>query len=214
MEKQLFFTFDGIDGTGKSTQSQMFCDWLSELGYDVVTCRDPGTTGLGNRLREIVLHGEELHIGTRAETLIYMAARAQMIVETIRPALAAGKVVVSDRYLLATAAYQGHGLGLPAHEIWDVGKFATEGLLPTQTFLFDLDVQAAAERLPATKDRLEKRGAEYFEKVRQGFLSEAANFPDGVCVIDAGLSIEEVHAAVRNAAEPIVADQAQRLRGN
>lgn len=204
MKNLLFFTFDGIDGTGKSTQNQMFCDWLREQGHEVVTCRDPGTTAVGNRLREIVLHGEELNIGMRAEALIYMAARAQMVEETIQPALAAGKVVVSDRFLLATAAYQGHGLGLSADAVWEVGKFATGGLRPTQTFLLDLDVHQAAGRLPATKDRLEKRGAEYFTRVRQGFLTEAKRFPGSISVIDASQSVDDVQAAIRQAATPFV----------
>jgi dTMP kinase len=204
MAGPLFFTFDGIDGTGKSTQSQMFCDWLGELGYEVVTCRDPGTTALGNRLREIVLHGDQLKIGMRAEALIYMAARAQMVEETIQPALAAGQVVVSDRFLLATAAYQGHGLGLSADAVWDLGKFATGGLRPTQTFLLDLDVEQAASRLQASKDRLEKRGADYFARVREGFLTEARRFPDCISVIDASQSVDEVQAAIRQAAAKFV----------
>jgi len=204
MPRPLFFTFDGIDGTGKSTQSQLFCGWLRELGYAVVTCRDPGTTDLGERLREIVLRGEQLNIGARCETLIYMAARAQLVDELIRPALEAGQVVVSDRFLLANVVYQAYGLGLEPDDVWRLGEFATGGIQPAQTFLLDLDVTVAADRLRATRDRMEKRGADYFTRVRSGFLAEARRFPDDISVIDASPPEAEVQARVRAVAAPLL----------
>jgi len=113
----MFFTFDGLDGAGKSTQTERFCQWLAEQGHQVLTCRDPGSTGLGEAVREILLAGRIESIGPRSETLLYMAARAQLVDEVIRPALAAGKTVVSDRYLLANVVYQGHGRGLDVEQL-------------------------------------------------------------------------------------------------
>ena len=195
----LFFTFDGIDGTGKSTQLQRFGEWLGELGHDVVACRDPGSTRLGEALRAIVLRGE-MPIDARSETLIYMAARAQLVEEIIRPAMLDGKTVVSDRFLLANVVYQAYGLSLDPDDVWGLGEFTTAGLHPTKTFLLDLDIETAASRIDANADRLEQRDAEYHTRVRQGFLSEAARNPQRICVIDANQSIDDVHQAIRAAA--------------
>ena len=133
----MFFCFDGVDGVGKSTQSRAFCQWLRELGRDVVSCRDPGSTELGEALRKIVLedHGTPLH--RRSEMLLYMAARAQLVEQVIRPALLAGKTVVSDRYLLANVVYQGHAGGLSAAQVWQVGEVAVDGLRPDLTLVLE-----------------------------------------------------------------------------
>src|SRR5262245_13895560 len=125
----MFFSFDGIDGVGKSTQMRLFCDALRGAGYDVIDCRDPGSTTVGDAIREILLHGgENMSIGRRSEMLLYMAARAQLVDEVIRPALAAGKIVVSDRYLLANVVYQGHAGGLDTDAVRTVGRIATDGI--------------------------------------------------------------------------------------
>ena len=148
MSQSLFLSVDGVDGTGKSTQIQLLVKWLEEQGRKVVTCRDPGTTQIGEQLRALVLGqtDQETQIGARSEALIYMAARAQLVEEIIRPALAGGQVVVADRFVLATVVYQGHGLQLGADELWVVGDFATDNLLPDKTIVLDLDVAAAAAR--------------------------------------------------------------------
>src|SRR4051794_34374945 len=115
----MFFSFDGIDGVGKSTQVRLFDEALRSRGYDVVVCRDPGSTPLGERIREVVLSSDEATpIGRRSEMLLYMAARAQLVEEVIRPALDAGRIVVADRYLLANVVYQGHAGGLDPNQIW------------------------------------------------------------------------------------------------
>src|SRR5262245_31749260 len=126
----MFFSFDGVDGTGKSTQIQLLADALSKMGRDVVTCRDPGSTPLGERLREILLERHEIAIHRRAEMLLYMTARSQLVEEIICPALSAGQIVLSDRYLLANVVYQGHAGGLDPDEIWRVGQIATSGIMP------------------------------------------------------------------------------------
>ena len=195
----LFFSFDGIDGSGKSTQMELFCDWLSDLGHEVVECRDPGSTELGEALRAIVLRGE-MPISARSETLIYMAARAQLVEEIIHPALAAGKTVVSDRYLLANVVYQGYGLAVNREAVWALGEFATGGIYPTMTFVLDVDVQTAAQRVDADADRLEQRDADYHAAVRNGFLTEAAQQPQSIRVIDASQPVDRIHSSIREAA--------------
>src|SRR3954452_23253261 len=126
----VFFSFDGIDGAGKSTQVRLFEEALRKQGYDVVVCRDPGSTPLGERVRELLLASDDATpISRRAEMLLYMAARAQLVDEVIGPALAAGKVVVADRYLLANVVYQGHAGGLKPEDVWQVGLVATGGVM-------------------------------------------------------------------------------------
>lgn len=198
-----FFSFDGIDGTGKSTQADLFCDWLTNHGHEVLRCRDPGTTMLGEALRDLVLHGN-MSIVPRAEVLMYMAARAQLVAEVIAPALAASKTVVTDRFLLASVAYQGYGLGLDSKVIWQLGEFATANHLPDITFVLDLDVAQAVKRMAGTPDRLESRNPEYHQRVREGFLREAELQPDRVQVINAGQSIDSVQQAIRQRAASIL----------
>src|SRR3990172_436367 len=126
----MFFSFDGIDGVGKTTQMERFCDYLRQRGAEVVTCRDPGSTPLGERIRDILLHSDaQTPIGRRSEMLLYMAARAQLVDEVIRPALADGKTVVSDRYLLANLVYQGYAGGIDVEAIRRVGTVAVDGIL-------------------------------------------------------------------------------------
>ena len=200
----MFFSLDGIDGVGKSTQLDLFCEWLRAAGKHVVTCRDPGSTPLGERVREILLHsGDETPIGSRAEMLLYMAARAQLVEEVIRPALAEGHVVVADRFLLANVVYQAHAGGLPVDAVWQVGHIATDNLRPDATLLLDMDPVDADERINRTRDRMEQRGAEYRKKLRVGFLTEAER-DDRIHVIKANQSIEAVQGDIRAAIEPLL----------
>ena len=199
----MFFSFDGIDGVGKSTQMTLLVDWLRQRGCDVLTCRDPGSTELGERLREILLHKSDTPIGRRAEMLLYMASRAQMVDQVIRPALDAGRVVVSDRFLLANVVYQGYAGGLAVEDLWRVGEVAVAGLLPARIFLLDMDVVAAVQRRNRDPDRMESQGLDYMEAVRQGFLTEAARRQE-IVVIDAGRDITTVQADIRRAAEGIL----------
>ena len=196
----MFFSFDGIDGAGKSTQLRLFAEWLRDKGYDVVSCRDPGTTKLGEAVRAILL-GAEFRIDYRSEMLLYMACRAQLVQEVIRPALEQKKVVISDRFILANVVYQGCAGGIDPHEVWQVGKIATENLLPDLTFVLDLSPEQATQRLGDEQDRLESRGLKYFAKVRMGFLDQAAKFPETNLVVDATSSISEIQAQIQSAAE-------------
>ncbi len=194
----MFFSFDGIDGVGKTTQMDLFCQWLGEQGVDVVLCRDPGSTPLGEKVREILLHsGDDTPIGRRAEMLLYMAARAQLVDEVIRPALAAGRCVVSDRYLLANLVYQGHAGGLDLESIRRVGAVAVDGVRPDAVFLLDMAPTAADGRLRRTLDRMERQGTDYREKLRAGFLAEAARAENCIRVIDADRPVETIQAEIR-----------------
>lgn len=194
----MFFSFDGIDGVGKTTQMELFCEWLRAEGHDVVTCRDPGSTPLGERVREILLHSDsDTAIGRRAEMLLYMAARAQLVDEVIRPALAAGTTVVSDRYLLANIVYQGHAGGLDLEAIRRVGAVVTDGIWPDVVFLLDMAPTAADGRMQRTLDRMERQGAEFRERLRNGFLVEAARAENRVRLIDADRAVDVVQAEIR-----------------
>jgi dTMP kinase len=196
----MFFSFDGVDGTGKSTQIRLLADALRQAGRDVVTCRDPGSTPLGERLREILLHQHTTPIHRRSEMLLYMAARAQLVEEVIRPALAAGRIVLSDRFLLANVVYQAYAGGLAPEDVWRVGAVTVAGVMPDVVFLLDMPAQRAAERIRRQPDRMEAQGLDYLEQVRQGFLTEAARLAGQVVRVDADRPVEAVHADIFSAA--------------
>src|SRR5438067_1811491 len=200
----MFFSFDGVDGVGKSTQIRLLAEALRQRGREVATCRDPGSTPLGERLREILLHHHDTPIHRRSEMLLYMAARAQLVEEVIRPALAAGKTVISDRYLLANVVYQGHAGGLDPADVWRVGEITVGGLMPDLVFVLDMPAERAGARIQRAADRMEAQGLAYLEAVRQGFLVEARKQPEKIVVIDADRPAEAVHADVMREAERFV----------
>jgi dTMP kinase len=200
----MFVTFDGVDGTGKSTQLALFCDWLRSRGHEVLACRDPGGTELGERIRRILLDRHEMPIHRRSEMLLYQASRAQLMEEVILPGLAAGKLVVCDRFLLATVVYQGYAGGLGVDEIRETGRVATAGVAPDRTFLLDMPAARAADRIAREMDRMESRGLEFLERVRQGYLSEARRDPARIVVIDADRPVDAVQQDIRNAADEIL----------
>src|SRR6185312_283529 len=196
----MFFSFDGADGGGKTTQQRLFCEWLRSSGRDVVACRDPGSTRLGGAIRQILLSGGGVPIARTSEMLLYMAARAQLVEEVIAPALAAGKTVVSDRYLLANLVYQGHAGGLDLDELRQIGGVATKGLEPTLSFVLDLPDDVAAARLNRPLDRMEQQGDAFRAALRAGYLAEAGRQPERIVVIDAARSIDAVQTDIRAAA--------------
>jgi len=200
----MFFSIDGGDGTGKSTQLGLFCEWLGELGHDVVTCRDPGSTGLGEAVRGILLDRHDLDIHRRSEMFLYMAARTQLVEEVIRPALDDGKTVVSDRYLLANVVYQGYAGGVDVETLWQVGRVAVDGLMPDLTVVLDMPADAAAGRLDRQLDRMELQGDAFHARVRDGFLQEAARGSCPIEVIDAAQSIEAVQEKIRAAVSKVL----------
>ncbi|MCA9134658.1 MAG: dTMP kinase [Planctomycetales bacterium] len=188
----LFLSLDGVDGGGKSTQIKLLAACLEQAGRSVLTLRDPGGTQLGEALRELLLHRQEIPLDMTAEMLLYMASRAQLVSEVLAPALAAGQVVIADRYLLANVVYQGCAGGLDIDQIWQVGSVATGGLQPDLTFVLDLPVELAMQRIDRGLDRLESRGLDYLRTVREGFLAQAQHLGEQAVVIDASDSVEAV----------------------
>ncbi len=193
-----FISLDGIDGAGKSAQIGRLADWLRGRGQTVTTCRDPGSTPVGDAVRAILLDRHDLHLAATAEMFLYMAARAQLVAEVVRPALARGEWVVSDRYLLANIVYQGHAGGLDPEAIRGVGGMATGGLMPDLTVLIDVDLETAARRLDRPLDKLENRGAEFRRRLRAGYLAEVAGHPEGIAVVDGTAGIDEVAERIRD----------------
>lgn len=203
----LFVTFEGGDGVGKTTQAALLDAWLTSVGRTVVRTREPGGTEVGVLIRDIVLHhrGE---VAPRAEALLYAADRAHHIETLVRPALERGEVVIQDRYLDSSVAYQGAGRVLGRDEVRELSLWATGGLLPDVTVLLDLDPASARERLDAADkpfDRLESEKEHFHARVREEFLSLAAAEPDRFLVLDAALPPDELAAAVRARVEPLLA---------
>jgi dTMP kinase len=196
MSRGLFLSLDGIDGTGKSTQCRLLADWLRGEGFDVVQCADPGGTAVGTALRDILLHhrGE---MTPACEAFLFMASRAQLVAEVIRPALDTGRVVVCDRFLLANVVYQGYGGGLDVDQLWEVGRLSTGGLEPDLTLVLDLPLEAALRRRNREPDRMERKADGFQQRVREGFLSEARRRPDRIRVIDAGPVVDVVQERIR-----------------
>jgi len=204
----MFFSFDGIDGVGKTTQMQLFQEWLHQLGREIVTCRDPGSTPLGERIREILLTSDEsTPITPRSEMLLYMAARAQLVEEVIRPALAAGRIVISDRFLLANIVYQGYAGGVEIDSVREVGQVATAGVMPDCVFLLDMDPQEALNRMGEKLDRMESRGNEYRKRLREGFLAEAHRMGAIVHVVNSARPIHVIQEQLRGIASKLMAGQ-------
>lgn len=194
----MFFSFDGVDGVGKTTQIERFVVWLRSQGHAVVCCRDPGSTALGEKLRALVLEDRETAICRRSEMLLYMAARAQLVDEIILPALGHNQIVVADRYLLANVVYQGYGGGLDVERLWQVGQIATANVMPDLTFLLDMPSESAHDRLSRELDRMEEQGADFRSRLRQGFLTEAARHPREIVVIDADRTPDEIALEIRS----------------
>jgi dTMP kinase len=204
MFRPLFLSLDGLDGTGKSTQCRLLEDWLRARGLDVVRCAEPGGTGLGDRLRQMLLT-QEHDFEPMAEALLFMASRAELLERVIRPALARGATVVSDRYLLATVVYQGYAGGLDVEQLWQLGRLAAGNLEPHLTLVLDLPVELAQARRGRSPDRMEGRQREFHEKVRQGFLAEARRQPERIHVVDASGTIEQIHALICSEVQRVLA---------
>lgn len=202
----LFITLEGGDGSGKSTQAELLSNWLIEDGHVVVRSREPGGTDLGLELREIVLHRRG-DIAPRAEALLYAADRAHNIATKVRPAIERGEIVIQDRYLDSSVAYQGAGRILDGKEVREISLWAAEGLMPDLTILLDLDEGVGRERLDEARtryDRLEAEKHDFHARVRAGYLELAASEPERFLVLSATDSIDSIAASVRSRVEGLL----------
>lgn len=195
----LFITFEGGDGSGKSTQAKLLAQWLIGEGHTIVRTREPGGTDVGVEIRELVLHHRG-DIDPRAEALLYAADRAHHVATLVKPALERGEIVIQDRYFDSSVAYQGAGRVLDAGEIRNLSLWASGGLIPDVTILLDLDETVARARLDAAAkrfDRLENEKSEFHSRVRRGFLELAAKEPERFLVLDASLPVDLLAQRIR-----------------
>jgi len=193
----IFMTFEGVEGSGKSTQVELLARDLTDLGFNVVVLREPGGTEIGERVRRILLDPAICGMSAQAELLLYQASRAQLVAERIMPALATGSVVLCDRFTDSTLAYQGFGRGLSADDITELSRIATAGLVPHLTFVLDIDAAVGLARAVTDgPDRLEAEEIAFHERVHEGFRVIAKGDPDRVVLVDANGTPEEVHQKV------------------
>lgn len=180
-----FLVFDGPDGSGKSTQFRRFINWARNEGAKVTELREPGGTPIGERIREVLLDVAHEEMTVTCEMLLYMASRAQIVEEVVQPAMERGDLVISDRFISSTHAYQGSGGGLSHEAIKMVGDVAVREWMPNLTIIFDVDSETASRRLNPLLDRMERKGEAFHSRVRAGYLDQADRDPDGYLVIDA-----------------------------
>ena len=202
----IFISFEGIDGVGKSTQADLLEAWLVEQGREVVRTLEPGGTELGQEIRHLLLHRKG-EVAPRSEALLYAADRAHHVATKIKPALASGQVVITDRYLDSSVAYQGAARSLSQTEVRDISLWAVEGLLPQLTVLLDLDATAAMQRRSKTgqePDRLEREKVEFFEAARAAYLALAAAEPERFLVVDAAQTVNEMQQQIRQRLRPLL----------
>lgn len=206
-----FITFEGGEGSGKSTQLTRLLGHLRALGVEPAVTRDPGGTAIGNQIRQLLLDGRNTRMADLAELLLYEASRAQLVDEVIRPALAAGRIVLCDRFTDSTVAYQGYGRGVELALIERLNALATGGLRPDLTVLLDLDPATGLHRVsqrlgdaPAGRDRLEREALAFHERVRAGYRALAAAEPDRILLVDAARGLAETEEEVRRRLGPLL----------
>ncbi|MCK9604306.1 MAG: dTMP kinase [Candidatus Omnitrophica bacterium] len=196
--KGKFITFEGSEGCGKSTQSRLLYDYLKERGYPVVYLREPGGIKISEKIREILLDAKNDSMSPACEMLLYMAARAQVVAEIIKPALKKGKFVVCDRFLDSTLAYQGYGLGMGIDLIKIIGKFVTDDINPDLTIFLDLPVKKGLLHRKSKEDRIEQRSLEYHNRVRSGYLKLASLEPKRIKIVRVDKSKAVTQSKIRD----------------
>ncbi len=195
--KGKLITFEGSEGSGKSTQIDLIRRYLITRKRTVFFVREPGGVKISEKIRDILLDAGNTAMGDECETLLYMAARAQLVAEAVIPALKKGRVVLCDRFLDSTVAYQGYGSGVDLRFIKEAGRFATQGVKPDLTFFFDIDAREGLSRIQRPKDRIERRALAYHKRVREGYAQLARREPKRIKLIKVNGSKEEIHQIVR-----------------
>lgn len=203
----LFITFEGGDGSGKSTQAELLASFLAEQGMTVTLTREPGGTKLGKQIRQLLLHGDD--VAPRAEALLYAADRAHHVDSKIRPALERGEIVIGDRYIDSSVAYQGASRNLGTEVVRQLSMWATTGLLPELTILVDVPAEVAAQRIGVEQDRLESAGIDFHRRVRQEYLSMAEEYADRFVVVDGNRPIETIAKHIRTCVTDFLARREQ-----
>ena len=198
MEKGLFISMEGPDGSGKSTQIELLKQYFEETGKEVIITREPGGTRISEAIREIILNKEFTEMSPTTEMLLYASARAQLISEVIAPAIDSGKMVISDRFVDSSLVYQGLARGLGVENVYEVNKHAIGDYMPDITFMFDLPAEVGLSRKKDQKelDRMELEGLEFHKKVAEGYREMAQRFPERITVVDATLPVTEIYGIV------------------
>ncbi len=201
MKKGLFITFEGPDGSGKTTQIKLLADYLRQKGFDVVLTVEPGGTEVGQKIRDILLAGEKVNISAWAETFLFLASRAELVSKVIKPALEEGKVVICDRFFDSTVVYQGIARGLGDKKILELSLVATGGLVPDMTFLLMIKVGRGDKRIKGTnrkRDRIELEEDDFKQKIYSGYLNIASKNKGRFVVIDGEKSIKDIFEEIKS----------------
>ncbi len=192
-----FITLEGSEGSGKSTQAALILEYLKSKKLPAVLLREPGGVKISEGIRKVLLDVGNISMGDECETLLYMAARAQMVKEILEPELKSGKIILCDRFLDSTIAYQGYGNGIDIKTIEQLGRFATKDLVPDLTILFDIQPEKGLGRAGQKKDRIESRSLDYHNRVRAGYLALSKQYPSRIKVIKVDGSVEEIFKKVK-----------------
>ncbi len=206
-DRGLFITFEGTDGVGKTTQIRRLSADLTKASYDVCLTREPGGTPISEQIRDMLLNPDHSEMAATTELLLYAASRAQHVSEVIKPALAAGKIVISSRFADATVVYQGYGRGLDLDRINHLNRIATEGVRPDVTFVLDLSVEIGLQRVQSSRgglDRLEREKIEFHQRLREGYRTLAKQEPQRFKIIDAQADPEQVYAQIHAVIQPLL----------
>lgn len=203
----IFISMEGPDGSGKSTQIELLKAYLEDKGYEIIITREPGGTVISEDIRRIILNKDYAEMGYMTEALLYASARAQLVTEVIKPALEAGKAVISDRFVDSSAVYQGMARGLGVETAYKINEYAIQGIMPQLTIHLDLPAQVGISRKKnqAELDRMELEAIDFHERVAEGYRKLASLDPDRIKTIDATMSIEDIHAKIVDYVEPLVA---------
>lgn len=202
-KKGYFITFEGADGCGKTTQTKLVQEYLEAKGYEVIWTREPGSKGLGQNIRELLLHYDG-EVAPRCEAFLFLADRSQHIEHLIKPAVKEGKIVICDRHTDSTIAYQGYGRGEDIEQLTYLNNLATNGMKPDLTLVFDVSTETAQQRVGDEKDRMESAGIEFHKKVRSGYIEIAQKDPKRVKIVNANNSIEEVFTETKKFIDELI----------